>query len=42
MESRSTISKFEAEKIDITCSKLVVFAKALNTTPVYLARIGEN
>lgn len=34
--SRSTINKIESGLIDISCKKLLDFAKALNTTPGYL------
>ena len=33
---RSSIAKIEAGKVDLTQSKIVAFAKALNTTPGYL------
>ena len=33
---RSTIAKIETGKVDLTQSKLVAFANALNTTPSYL------
>jgi repressor LexA len=35
-KDRSTIAKIEAGKNDITRTKLIAFAKALNTTPSYL------
>ena len=33
---RSSIAKIEAGEVDLTQSKIVAFAKALNTTPGYL------
>ncbi len=35
-KSRSTIAKIESGENDITQSKIVAFAKALNVTPAYL------
>jgi transcriptional regulator with XRE-family HTH domain len=35
-KSRSTIAKIESGENDITQSKIVEFAKALETTPAYL------
>ncbi len=35
-KSKTTITKIEAGKNDIQQSKVVAFAKALNTTPAYL------
>lgn len=34
--SRSTINKIESGLVDISCKRLIGFAKALNTTPRYL------
>ncbi len=41
-KSRSTIAKIESGENDITQSKIVEFAKALDTTPAYLMGWDES
>lgn len=40
--SRSSITKIESGKVDISRKRIVDFAKALNTTPAYLMGWDEN
>lgn len=39
--SRSSIAKIEAGKVDISLSKVELFAEALNTTPSYLLGFND-
>ena len=41
-KSRSTINKIEMGKNDITQSKIIAFANALQTTPSYLMGLDEH
>lgn len=40
--SRSSVAKVEAGEVDLTQTKIMAFAKALNTTPTYLMGIDDD